>query len=328
MEEFTEEELSQLEGRDIEAEEPAVQSEETPMTFEEKPSVSEVRVAEEPEEDDDELAKMKRANSGLINELRSLREKSRADREWRQAVEQRMQLLTEKLHGTGDQQEMMEDDPEPDRDEDPVAWLAWDQRRAIQENLQPIYEKEEREAAQQELQEALKEVAKVARQAEVEFIETSGIPPEQYNNALDELRFHRMNWYVASGLDPNEAKSIVEGEERNFVVWSLHEGKNPAAEIMRMHAAVKPGPIPGREPKETEEDHRPTQSSMQKVSVSKQGTQENRMQNVPSSSGKTGRITFEQFAEMDQSDPVFQRIANNEALFAQLNVYGEVEVPL
>lgn len=322
MEEFTEEELSQLEGRDIEAEEPAVQSEESPMTFEEKPSVSEVRVEEEVEEED-ELAKMKRANSGLINELRSLREKSRADREWRQAVEQRMELLTEKLHGTGEQQ--IEDDPEPDRDEDPVAWLAWDQRRAIQENLQPIYEKEEREAAQQELQEAMREVAKVAREAEREFIETSGIPVDEYNTALDELRFHRMNWYVASGMDPDEARSVVEGEERNFVVWSLHEGKNPAAEIMRMHAAVKPGHIPGREPK-VEEEPKPVQSSMQKVSVSKQGTQENR--NLPGSSGKSGRVTFEQFAEMDQSDPLFQRIANNESLFAQLNIYGEVEVPL
>jgi len=170
----------------------------------------------------------------------------------------------------------------------------------------------------------MKEIGKVAMQAEKEFLDSSDLDEATYANSIDELRFERLNWYVSSGVDPEDARVLVEQEERNFVVTALQQDKNPAAEIMRLHAAVKPRPIPGREV--VEEGPKAPKPVAASIAASKQGVSEAGLQSVPDRGAVSGTITAEQFAELDEQDPLFHKIASNPALFERLNVYGEVNI--
>jgi hypothetical protein len=332
---FTEEELAMLDGKDVEDdEEPllsAPESEEEGVVSEEaeaeEPAEEPAVVAETTEELDykAEYEKQRKANAGLLNELVGTRRKWSADKEWRSAVEQRMELLTEKI--AAPVQEEAARDQEPDRDEDPVEWLAWKQKQEIESALEPV--KEQEYAAEQERQygELIAQAGRAAVEAEEHFLASTNMDREDYSTKLDELRYDRIKWYAASKVPIQDAMAIVEEEERQFVVNSLAEGLNPAAEIVRMHEAVKPGKIPTQEPKqEVAAPKEGVKPVMNKVTAAKQGLSEGGLQNVSGSGSAGGTITAEQFADMDPDDPIFQKIAGNETLFARLNIHGSVSI--
>ena len=337
--EFTEEELAQLEGKDMDPEEAPVypfaitedvdevESEEVPAKAEE---AEEEKVAETTESLDykAEYEKMKKANAGILSELVNTRRSWAADKEWRSAVEQRMEMLTNKLSGAEqEQEEAVAEDVEPDRDEDPLEWVAWKQRQEIAKQLEPLKQQEEEQERQRQYEQILNEAGRRAQMAEEDFIQQTGIEREKYSQALDELRFDRLKWYTAGGINPQDAMAIVEEEERQFVVGTLAEGKNPAAEVMRMHSLVKPQPVPnGRQEEPVAAPTEQVAPPNDRVSAVKSGISESGLQNVGGSAGKTGTITAEQFAEMDMDDPIFQKIASSEKLFARLNIHGEVTI--
>ena len=330
--EFTDEELAQLEGRDMDPEESPVYptAVEEPVVedeSEEVPAQAEEAEAEAPVVTDykAEYEKMQKANAGLLNELVNTRRAGKADREWRQTVEQRMEMLSQKI--VQPQEEELQEEQEPDRDEDPLAWVAWNQKQEILKQLEPIKQQEEEAEKQRQYEAVINEAGRRAIAAEEEFIRHTGIEREKYSQALDELRFDRLKWYSAGGMDPQDAMAVVEEEERQFVIAALSQGLNPAAEVMKMHAMVKPQPVPnGRQEEPVAVPKEQVAPPNEKVSAAKSGIQESGLQNVGGSGKTGGTITAEQFAEMDVDDPIFQKIYNSEKLFARLNVYGEVTI--
>ena len=310
--EFTEEELAMLDGKDVDDESASPDA----PTVESVPVVEAVPAVAEAEES--ELDRMKKANTGILNELVSLRRDSREDREWRKAVEGRMETLT----GALEQPEEVAS--EPDKDEEPLEWVLWKQQEAMKEGLKPLEKLTEEKAAEEEYGVMLQEAGRMAQAAERDVISSGSVTEEQYHQNLDEIRFERMRWYAATGSSPQEAASIVQEEERQFVFSNLAEGKNPAAEAMKLHASLKPHPLPGKEEAPVEEAK--PEVNIAKVQAARDGAKQNVIQNVSGTGGQGGTITYEQFSEMDQDDPLWQKIAGSDKLFAELNVYGQVTV--
>lgn len=313
--EFTEEELAQLEGKDVEDEDPPHQPDEEEVA--EEPTFEPVP---ESEAAPDELEKQKRANAGLLNELIRVRRQEKEQREWREQVERRMDMLSAK----DEQEEEPQESLEPDRDEDPVAWLAWDQERKIAVAMEPVKLKEAQEEQAKQYAEVVKRAGEAAVLAEKEFIENSEISDEVYKESLDELRFDRLKWYYAEGRSPDDAMQIVQEEERQFVINCLRNEVNPAAEIMRLHSVVSPGKIPVSHP--SAPVAAPTEKAtqvVQKIVTARKGVKEGGLQNIGESAG-SGTITAEQLAEMDVDDPIYQKIAGNERLWAAINIQGKV----
>jgi hypothetical protein len=329
--EFTEEELAMLDGKDVEDDADALHPAEIAVSEEapaEEPAEEPAVVAETAEELDyrAEYEKQRKANAGLLNELVQTRQKAKGDRDWRAAVEQRMEMLTEKI--AQPQEPAPEALQEPDRDEDPVEWLAWKQRQEIDAAMEPIREQEAQAEQQRQYADLVQAAGDAAVEAETHFLQTSGMDQKEYSTKLDELRYDRLKWYAASGVQPQQAVAIVEEEERQFVMSALAQGLNPAAEVVRMHGQVQPGKIPTQEPTQQVEAPKEgvPQPSMNTVAAAKQGISDGGLQNVGGSGSPTGTITAEQFADMSPGDPIYEKIAGNEALFARLNIHGEVTI--
>jgi hypothetical protein len=314
---FTEEELAQLEGKDVEDDSPAAlpESEESVVEASEE-TVQEVKEVPAEAEIDYKLEyeKMEKANAGLLNDLVKTRKSSKEDKEWRRAIEERMELLA----GQGKEEEAPVEPP--DRDEDPLGWLEYQQNLVIEEKMRPVAELQQKEKEQEEYGEMLAEAGRMATEAEQDLIKSGVISEEDYYKNLDEVRYARANWYLASGVSAEEASRIIQEEERQFVFGALASGDNPAAELMKIHANLKPGPVPGREAPAVE-----AKPKLDKVQAVKAGSHQQGLQNVDTSGSKTS-ITAEDFAQLSEDDPIWQKVMGNEKLFARLNIYGEVNI--
>jgi hypothetical protein len=312
---FTESELATLEGRDLPEEgpdAPPVVPEPEPIQF------AEPEVEEQPaqaETDSVDVDKLKRANAGLINEVTKLRKQGRDDREWRAAIEARMETLQSVMQPqpAADIQEQV-----PDKDEDPLAYLEWTQKQYIDEKLKPVQELEQQAQEEQQYTQMLQEAGRLATQAEKDLFDSGAVTRDEYNQKLDTVRWERMKWYMAGGSAPQEAAQIVQEEERQFVFAHLAEGNNPAAEILKLYEGL------GLKPAEKPQATGPT---IQKVQQVQAGAAQGKMGGVTGTGSPGGVITFEQFSNMDPEDPIFKRIAGDERLFQEVNIYGKVSLP-
>jgi hypothetical protein len=325
---FTEEELAILNGEGLDEEEEPVQPGDTePEAVEESPA-EEVEEEEAPKEAEvaskeqtveelrAELEKARKSTEGILNELVTTRKKWRGDREWREQVEQRMAMLAEKVEP---QEEVADPDEEPDRNEDPLAWLDWRQKQYVNEQMQPVAEMQEQAQVQAEYTQLLSEAAQMVEAAEEDLFKTGAIEKDDYYKKLDQLRVDRGKWYVAGGMDPKQAEQMIAEEERQFVFSALSQGINPAAEVLAMYERL----YGGEQQQEAPKQESPTPKKVQSV---KAGVKQQGLQNVPDGGVKSGTITAEEFAELDPKDPIFKKIAGDETLFARLNIYGEVNI--
>jgi hypothetical protein len=146
----------------------------------------------------------------------------------------------------------------------------------------------------------------------------------EFENRLDDLRFDRMEKYVALGHSPQDAQAAVQQEEMGLVLGYMEQGINPANAVMQLYDQVKPKANPGRAQAagETQEEQ---PKKLDVVEAARRGQETDKLQNV-TSTGDKHLITFEQFSEMDTDDPIFQKIYNNEKKYMEININGSVHI--
>lgn len=312
-EELTAEELAIVNGEDIvdEAEpyKPEEVSEELPA---EEPVAEEVPVQEPVETADTDVDALKRANKGILEELIKTRRSAKEDREWKQAVMQRMEAMHDRLDPQPEPEEI------PDKDEDPFGWMVHQQKIAAAEAVQPI--KEELDAAKQEqdVNTFQSRFIESTQAAESHFLENADIGKEDYESRLDAVRLDRAKWYVATGLDQIQAEEAVKVDELGFIAQCLQEGRNPAAEAMRMYEVLQPQLLD----KPTQEAVKPP-GDLSKVDAVRRGQNTNKLGSVEAQ-GDASVITFEEFASRPEDDPVVQKILADPKKFMKIQVDGQV----
>ena len=313
-EELTAEELAVVEGKDIEDEAEPIVPEAEELPVEEAPA-EESAVEVKEEAPTDEVANLRKANKGILEELIKTRRSAKEDREWKQGVQQRMDLMAERL---SPQETMQAPEEEPDRDADPLGWSVWAAKQNMEEVVAPIKEELDANREQQRLEEFQQDFVNRTRSAEESFLAAQEIPKADYESRLDALRLNRAKWYVATGLEPADAERATQVDEVAFIADCLQNGKNPSAEVMRMFDVLKP---------EIPEYAKPAQgepgAGLDKVDAVRKGQNTDALSNVPSSGDKSV-ITFEQFADMPEDDPIARKIMSSAKLFSQIQIHGQV----
>jgi hypothetical protein len=326
--EFTPEELVILEGKDVEEEvrpqvdeygEPIGDVPEEPQVevSADEPEQEEVQeeAQQEQQEEPDELDQLRRANAGLLNDLRNTRGELKEARDWRRGIESRLEALAQK-----DAPEQVDESVEPDREEDPLEWLAWKQRQTVKEELEPIKEKDQ----VREEQELEKRVAEYAIASQTQYQEKEGIDEEAFNSRMGEVRENRLKWHIASGMDPTTAFQVLQQEEKAFIYDAIRRGEDPATEAMRLWKMFSGGEDEKTTP--TAPTEAPDNAStFNRIEAIKKGKNTAGLGDV-SGSASGNRITFEQFSRMREDDPIAQKIYGNEKLFKQISIHGEVVV--
>ena len=315
-EELTAEELAIVNGEDIEDESAPYVPEEAEETPAEEPVAEEVPEEEptEPEAQqvEPDVEALKRANKGILEELIKTRRSAKEDREWKQAVIGRMDAMQDRLTP------QEEPEPVPDKDEDPFGWMVHQQKIAAAEAVQPI--KEELDAAKQEqdVNTFQTRFIESTQAAESHFLENADIGKEDYESRLDAVRLDRAKWYVATGLDQIQAEEAVKVDELGFIAQCLQEGRNPAAEAMRMYEVLQPQLLD----KPTQEAVKPP-GDLSKVDAVRRGQNTNKLGSVEAQ-GDASVITFEEFASRPEDDPVVQKILADPKKFMKIQVDGQV----
>jgi len=333
---FTEQELAELSGETVEDDSPVLQ----PGEVEAAPAVEGEEVAEEPTEEpaeepaveaeeaseetvsveslQEQIAKHKKGEAGLLAELIKERRSGKEAREWRQGVQDRLEALTEEVPEEG-----AEVPEEPAKDDDPVAWLAWKQEQGIKDAMAPMEEKAAQDAEYQQYNDFLKQSSDKAVAYENQYCADNSMEKQEFENRLDDLRFDRMEKYVALGHSPQDAQATVEQEEMRLVLGYMNDGVNPANAVMQLYDEIKPKAHPGREKPVVMENEAP--STLDVVEAARKGQKTEKLSNV-SSTGDRHVITHDQFAGMEPDDPIFQKIMDSEKLFAEININGQVNI--
>ena len=318
--ELTDEELAIVEGKfDDEPEETQEPAEEAEEAVEEEAPV-----------EDSEVDRLTKANAGLLNDLRETRARAREDRTWRSAIEQRLDLLAKKDEPTEE-----ELNPEPDRGEDPVSWLAWKQKQSIKEEVEPLKEEQASKVTAEQAQEFERAVRVEAQVREHDYLEKSEINEEEYNSRLDDLRLEIGKQFKGQGMTAQQAIQATSNYEREFTVQALRDGLNPADVAMRAWEELKPPRAPWREKKDAVTPANATEGAvsaepeakkpLSKVAAANAGKQSAGVGAMSGGGGKT-EVTMEMLAEMDPDDPIAQAIFTNEKKFYEINVTGKTSV--
>ena len=315
-EEFTEEELAMLSGEDVEDELPPAMPEESDELPAEDPPATEEKPISEPVQEPDEVAKLKKANSGLLDELIRTRKSGKDDREWRQGVQNRLDAMADRL----DPEPTPEPEVVPDREEDPFAWMAYQQKKNTEEAVKPLQEKIEADEHKQDVGKFVEQFTETTHNLERDFLTSAGMEKEVYDNSLDAVRDHRAKWYTATGMEADAAINQVQVDELAFIANCLQEGMNPAAEAMRMYEALGLKPLD----KPTQEAAKPG-GGLDKVAAVKKGQRTDMLSNVPAD-GDASIITFEQFSDMPEDDPIAVKIMGNPKKFMEIQVHGQVSL--
>ncbi len=321
--ELTDEELAEVEGNfEDEPEEEVQEPTAEPPAVEEK--------VEEEVVEDSELEKLKKANAGLLYDLKRTRSEARSDRDWKNAVVERMDLLTQKVEGPEE-----DPDPEPNREENPVEWLAWQQKQNIKEEVEPLKQnlsEQEQKAKYEEFDQAVRVESKVREES---FLEAGTVNEEEYNSRLDDLRLTIGKQYREQGLSAKDAVLETSKQERLFTIQALQSGLNPAEEAMKLWEEVKPDRAPWRQkeasetaPVESEtvkKEEREVKKPLGRIEAAKAGQSTSGVGAMSGEGGKT-EITADMLADMKEGDPIAEAIYGDETKWYEINVYGKTTV--
>lgn len=219
---WLEEDEEALEGLDVELPESSDEGEE-PVEAK----------ADEGEEDwQEKFNRLKQERDGILTDLQSERQRSKEARqeyeEARARHEARLAALEQKFgKASGD-----EEDQEPDKDQDPVAYLEWKQAKD-RERLERL----EQEAEQFEQFEA----QALQRQQELQALQAAeqaylssedALDPQIYHTALLHARRVVANMVAPEAKSEAELLAEVARRERQTSMALLQQGKNPAVEIL------------------------------------------------------------------------------------------------
>jgi hypothetical protein len=322
--ELTDEELAEVEGNfedepEEESQEPAAE-----------PPVVEKEEVEEKEPEESELDKLKKANAGLLYDLKRTRADGRADRDWKNAVVERMDLLAKKVEGPEE-----DPDPEPNREEDPVSWLAWQQKQTIKEEVGPLKQnlsEQEQKAQFEEFDQAVRVESKVREDS---FLEAGTVNEEEYNSRLDDVRLVVGKQFRDQGMSAKDAVLETSKQERLFTIQCLQNGLNPAEEAMRLWDELKPDRAPWRQkdaPNEAPVDSEAVKKEepeakkpLGRIEAAKVGQETAGVGAMSGEGGKT-EITADMLADMKEGDPIAEAIYGDETKWYEINVYGKTTV--
>jgi len=319
--EFTPEELTVLEGKDVEeVVRPQVDDYgepigDVPEERQEEISADEQEQQEPQEEEPDELEQLRRANAGLLNDLRNTRGELKEARDWRRGIESRLEALAKK-----DAPEGIDPEAEPDREEDPLEWIAWRSRQNVREELEPLKQKEQ----EKEVQELEKRVAEYAIASQTQYQEKEGIDEEAFNTRMGEVRENRLKWHIAAGMDPASAFHVLQQEEKAFIYDAIRRGEDPATEAMKLWKMFRGG-VDEKPSSPTQTEAPDKASSFNRIEAIKKGKNTAGLGDV-SGSASGRRITWDQFSNLREDDPIAQKIYGNERLLKQISIHGEVTV--
>lgn len=168
--------------------------------------------------------------AGILDDLRNTRAELRAMRREQQEREHllaaRLQQLTERY---GSQAESVGDEA-PDRNEDPVGYLIWQQEQSAKQNTAAIQQMQQ-QVAQTQDQNQFAAVAQRARELEKSFIETKGVEREAYDKTLDVFRNMISTTLNLQGYNEAQIPNLVSTVEYNVIQNALRNGVNPAEQI-------------------------------------------------------------------------------------------------
>lgn len=322
--EFTPEELVVLEGEDVEEEvQPTtdIYGEEIVADVQDETTVEEEQkeeVKEEKSPEESELEQLRRASAGILNDLRGTRKELKEARDWRHGLESRMEVLAKKDEGEE------EGVVEPNRDEDPLGWIAWKQKESVEAVVQPLKDKQEEEEQGRKFAAAEKHVYEVTSASQDGYMEKEGISREDFNERMGQVRENRLKWHIATGMDPQTALNTLKQEERGFLYSAVSQGEDPATEAMKLWDMMIGGDKNATVQK-TPAESAGEGAKFDKVEAAKRGQSTAGLGDIPG--GATGtRITFDQFANMDPEDPIAAKIFDSRRLLEKITVHGEVSI--
>lgn len=263
----------------------------------------------------EQLADSQVSQKGLLEELRETR---RAHKTELTRLESRIVDLNDFL--TKPKPVSIEEQlgPEPDKSEDPAAWIDWrDQKR----NLELREERAEQEAKQrQDLQQKEWERQRpvIVSQAERQFLSADGAPSEQeYVQAVNRLRDFRVRQLMAGGFDEVAARQYEQQEELSLIDAAIQRGDNPAALAWEMYQQFSPAPQATRP-----NGAKPSRAQNEVAAVAA-GVRESGV----SGGGSPKRvITLERLAKMDDDEYQNFRATLTERQWETLNLTGRVNI--
>lgn len=133
-----------------------------------------------------------------------------------------------------------EKDPRPDPELETGAFLEW-QARQTEAQLQALREEmtSGRQAGVELLEREKKKQAVTAM--EQQFVQQSGMDPNDYLGKLGALRSHMVNLNIAKGMDEQTAELAFAKEQQEIVEGWLKMGLNPAEQAMAMYDRLAGG---------------------------------------------------------------------------------------
>ncbi len=257
------------------------------------------------------LEEVEQESAGRLADLRATRSKNA----------QRLALVEDRL-GKLAEVASKPDTPavaEPDKEEDPVAWLDY-KRREDAQKLDAIVENMNEQKAEQEGIKELNSLMGAAKSAEADYLGRSGVAVDEYTAAVTQLREARVLQHQAAGATREDAMMRANVDEVEFVRSNLAAGTNPAQAAMDLYKQLglsgnsKPE-VPAAAPE-----------TSQKIEAAQKGTKMSGLGSTPGG-GKGTTLSVEQLASM--SDEEFNKIYDRigESGWEKLNMGGRITLP-
>lgn len=258
-----------------------------------------------------QLEQAEREKEGILSDLRATRSKNA----------QRLALVEDRL-GKLAEVASKSDTPavaEPDKEEDPVAWLDY-KRREDAQKLDEIAENLNAQKAEQESIKELNSIMLAAKSAESDYLERSGVAVDEYTAAVTQLREARVLQHEAAGATREDALMRANIDEVEFVRSNLAAGTNPAQAAMDLYKKLGLGgnskpEVPAAAP-----------GSSEKIAAAQKGSKMSGLGSSPGG-GKGTTITVEQLASMsdEEFNDLYSRIG--ESGWEKLNMGGKITLP-
>ncbi len=291
----------------------------------------------EREEDTNERANYaERANKGLLKEIKRLRDSNRGYKQQWNELQGRLAGIEEKL-----EPKQEEVDPEPNREEEPLDWLLWQQNKNTTEKLDEALapQKEEAEARKAYETEAKKDeiIHQIASNSETEaFADASDSEREEYQVKMSHMRDMQFSQMVKNGMNQQQAYQAVLRNERDFIEEALEEGSNPALKALEIYDNqgfkltdyepwMEYKKESGNDSPGEEESPKKEPATNPKIEAVRKGQ---KVTSLGTHAGGAQRmtITYDQFSEMDIDDPIAAQIYASEKKLSEISVTGKTTI--